>query len=55
MPQEYGNENGGENITTKSIGDLKSSGRVLICVDKTNPMYVDTPLFNYVNISIFDI
>ncbi len=51
LPQEYGNENGGENITSKSIGDLKSSGRVIICVDKTNPMYVDTPLFNYVNMA----
>jgi hypothetical protein len=49
MGKEYSYENNGLNFGITPLKDLM--GKVIICVDKTNPLFVDTLLDEYVNMA----
>lgn len=51
LPPAFGQESNGENLTAMKVSEIKNNGKIIICVDKTNPAYVDTPLYNYVNMA----
>lgn len=49
LGKKYSYENNGENLGLLSLKDLM--GKVIIIIDKTNPMFQETDLDEYVNIS----
>lgn len=51
LPQNYGEEQEALELSLMTVNEIKQQGRTIIMVDKSNPMYVSTPLYSYVNIS----
>ena len=49
LDESYSYENGGKNLGADKIANF--SKKVIIAVDKSNPIFVDTPLDEYVNIA----
>lgn len=49
LPPSYGNENNGNNLTSENISEFM--GKIIISVDKVNPIFEDTKLKEITNIA----